>query len=112
MLKVAHETISKHQTVYLSGPMTGLPDYNRAAFNMRAEAFQALGYSVNNPADISVTHWTDKAYGFYFKRALRLMLESDVVYVFGDTSNSAGVQMELKVAEMAGMPIVREEQHG
>lgn len=112
MLKVAHETISKHQTVYLSGPMTGLPDYNRAAFNLRAEAFQALGYSVNNPADISVTHGTDKAYGFYFKRALRLMLESDVVYVFGDTSNSAGVQMELKVAEMAGMPIVREEQHG
>ncbi|MBR2392065.1 MAG: DUF4406 domain-containing protein, partial [Elusimicrobiaceae bacterium] len=71
-----------------------------------------LGYSVNNPADISVTHGTDKSYGFYFKRALRLMLESDVVYVFGDTSNSAGVQMELKVAEMAGMPIVREEQHG
>ena len=89
-----------------------LPDYNRAAFNLRAEAFKALGYSVNNPADISVTHGTDKSYGFYFKRALRLMLESDVVYVFGDTSNSAGVQMELKVAEMAGMPIVREEQHG
>ena len=112
MLKVKTENINKHQTVYLSGPMTGLPDYNRAAFNLRAEAFQALGYSVNNPADISVTHGTDKSYGFYFKRALRLMLESDVVYVFGDTSNSAGVQMELKVAEMAGMPIVREEQHG
>lgn len=112
MLKVKTENINKHQTVYLSGPMTGLPDYNRAAFNLRAEAFKALGYSVNNPADISVTHGTDKSYGFYFKRALRLMLESDVVYVFGDTSNSAGVQMELKVAEMAGMPIVREEQHG
>lgn len=112
MLKVKTENINKHQTVYLSGPMTGLPDYNRAAFNLRAEAFKALGYSVNNPADISVTHGTEKSYGFYFKRALRLMLESDVVYVFGDTSNSAGVQMELKVAEMAGMPIVREEQHG
>lgn len=110
MLKINTKDISKHQTVYLSGPMTGLPDYNRAAFNLRAEAFKALGYSVNNPADISVIHGTDKAYGFYFKRALRLMLESDVVYVFGDTSNSAGVQMELKVAEMAGMPIVRENE--
>lgn len=112
MIKINVSNIHKTQTVYLSGPMTGLPDYNRAAFNLRAEAFKALGYSVNNPADISVTHGTDKSYGFYFKRALRLMLESDVVYVFGDTSNSAGVQMELKVAEMAGMPIVREEQHG
>lgn len=112
MFKINTKNIDKTQTVYLSGPMTGLPDYNREAFNLRAEAFRAAGYTVKNPAEISVTHGTDKSYGFYFKRALRLMLESDVVYVFGDTSNSAGVQMELKVAEMAGMPIVREEQHG
>lgn len=110
MLKINIKNISKHQTVYLSSPMTGLPDCNRAAFNMRAEAFKALGYSVNNPADISVTHGTDKAYGFYFKRALRLMLESDVVYVFGDTSKSAGVQMELQAAQLAGMLIVRENE--
>ena len=110
MFKINTRNIDKTQTVYLSGPMTGLPDCNRAAFNMRAEAFKALGYSVNNPADISVTHGTDKAYGFYFKRALRLMLESDVVYVFGDTSKSAGVQMELQAAQLAGMPIVRENE--
>lgn len=108
MLKVKTDNISKHQTVYLSGPMTGLPDYNRAEFNMRAEAFKALGYSVNNPADISVTHGTDKSYEFYFKRALRMMLDADVVYVFGDTTQSRGVEMELQVAKMAGMQVVWE----
>lgn len=112
MFKINTRNIDKTQTVYLSGPMTGLPDYNREAFNLRAEAFRAAGYTVKNPAEISVTHGTDKSYGFYFKRALRLMLESDVVYVFGDTSNSVGVQMELTVAEMAGMPVVREDLHG
>ena len=78
MFKVNTKNIALTQTVYLSGPMTGLPDYNRAAFNLRAEAFRAAGYSVKNPADISVTHGTDKAYEFYFKRALRMMLDADV----------------------------------
>ena len=108
MFKVNTKNIAPTQTVYLSGPMTGLPDYNRAAFNLRAEAFRAAGYSVKNPADISVTHGTDKAYEFYFKRALRMMLDADVVYVFGDTTQSCGAEMELQVAKMAGMHVVWE----
>lgn len=108
MFKVNTKNIAPTQTVYLSGPMTGLPDYNRAAFNLRAEAFRAAGYSVKNPADISVTHGTDKSYEFYFKRALRMMLDADVVYVFGDTTQSRGVEMELQVAKMAGMQVVWE----
>ena len=110
MLKINTKNISKQQTVYLSGPMTGLPDCNRAAFNSRAEAFRAAGYEVQNPADISVTFGTHKSYEFYFKRALRMMLTSDVVYVFGDYARSRGVNMELQVAQMAGMPIVREDE--
>lgn len=108
MFKVNTKNIAPMQTVYLSGPMTGLPDYNRAAFNLRAEAFRAAGYSVKNPADISVAHGTDKSYEFYFKRALRMMLDADVVYVFGDTTQSRGVEMELQVAKMAGMQVVWE----
>lgn len=108
MFKINTKNIDKTQTVYLSGPMTGLPDYNREAFNLRAEAFRAAGYTVKNPADISVTHGTDKSYGFYFKRALRMMLESDVVYVFGDITQSRGAEMELQAARMAEMPVVWE----
>lgn len=108
MLKINTEKIDKTQTVYLSGPMTGLPDYNRAAFNLRAEAFRAAGYTVNNPAEISVTHGTSKSYGFYFKRAMRMLLNSDVVYVFGDITESKGAIMELDVAKMAEMPIIWE----
>lgn len=108
MMKINTKNIDKTQTVYLSGPMTGLPDYNRAAFNLRAEAFRAAGYTVNNPAEISVTHGTSKSYGFYFKRALRLLLESDVVYVFGDITKSRGAQFELEAAKMAEIPVVWE----
>lgn len=108
MIKLNIKNISTTQTVYLSGPMTGLPDYNREAFNMRAEAFKQQDYTVRNPADISITHGTDKAYTFYLKRALRMMLEADVVYVFGDWHKSKGCWFELWVAETLGMTIVFE----
>lgn len=108
MFKINTRNIDKTQTVYLSGPMTDLPDYNRESFNLRAEAFRAAGYTVKNPAEISVTHGMDKSYGFYFKRALRMMLESDVVYVFGDITQSRGAEMELQAARMSEMPIIWE----
>lgn len=108
MMKINTTQISKTQTVYLSGPMTGLPDYNRAAFNLRAEAFRAAGYTVNNPAEISVTHGTSKSYGFYFRRAMRMLLNSDVVYVFGDITESKGALLELDVAKTAEMPVIWE----
>ena len=108
MMKIDTSKIDKKQTVYLCGPMTGLPDYNRESFNMRAEAFRAAGYVVNNPAEISVIHGLSKPYGFYFKRDMHLLIESDVVYVFGDITESKGALMELDVAKMAEMPIIWE----
>lgn len=112
MIKVKTEGINKNQTIYLSGPMTGIPDYNRAAFNLRAEAFRAAGYTVKNPAEISVEHGLSHPYGFYFKRAIQQLLSSDVVYVFGDITKSNGAQTEIKVATLAEIPVVWENNCG
>lgn len=108
MFKVTTANIEKNQIVYLSGPMTGLPDYNREAFNMRAESFRAQGYIVNNPADISVRHGTDKSYEFYLRRSLRMLLDSDVMYIFGDITESKGVETELEVAKKVGIRTIWE----
>ena len=37
--------------VYLSGPMTGIPEYNFPAFARFAKALRSLGFYVINPAD-------------------------------------------------------------
>lgn len=36
--------------IYIAGPMTGLPDCNRAAFNRVAKFFESQGHIVLNPA--------------------------------------------------------------
>lgn len=36
--------------VYISGPMTGLPEFNYPAFFAAAEALEARGYETINPA--------------------------------------------------------------
>ena len=39
------------QTVYIAGPMTGLPEFNFPAFDEAAAKYRALGYDVISPAE-------------------------------------------------------------
>ena len=45
--------VDTEDAVYLSGPMTGLPDFNRPAFHAAAAALRAQGYVVINPAEVA-----------------------------------------------------------
>ena len=36
--------------IYIAGPMSGLPNFNRDAFNLEAERLHALGHIALNPA--------------------------------------------------------------
>ena len=39
------------KTIYVSGPMSGLPDLNFPAFHAAAAELRALGHTVVNPAE-------------------------------------------------------------
>jgi hypothetical protein len=41
-------------TLYLSGPMSGLPDNNYPAFHAAAAQLRAAGYTVINPAELGL----------------------------------------------------------
>lgn len=44
------------EKIYLSGPMTGLPDLNYPAFNRATKILRSLGYEVYNPAEWEETN--------------------------------------------------------
>ena len=45
----------KGKKVYISGPMTGLPDFNHPSFDYKAERLIEMGFMPVNPAPGSTT---------------------------------------------------------
>lgn len=91
-------------TYYLSGPMTGLPDYNRPAFNRAAEYLRKQGFTVWNPAeefDASVT----LPRKIYMRKDIEALLKCQAVVMLEGWENSAGARLELEIARELEMSI-------
>lgn len=82
-------------TVYLSGPMTGKPDWGRAAFNAAEEKYRRLGYKVLNPAILP----TDLRAEAYMPICLAMLREADVIVMLEGWEMSTGARMERRYAE-------------
>ena len=61
----------QQQTIILSGPMTGLPEYNRPAFHAAANALRLRGHTVVNPAQTELP--VGSTWGEYMGRCLEAM---------------------------------------
>lgn len=89
--------------VYISGPMTGLPDANRAAFDA-AEQYLCKTYKcrVLNPA-----HMPDGLnYRQYMAHALQLLAHATVIVLLPGFEESLGVKVELNIADRDKVPIL------
>ena len=83
--------------VYISGPMTGQPDFNRPAFNAKAAELRALGHEVVNPAELPEIpgwEWAD-----YLKRDIPLLLGCEAIYLLEGWEDSKGAELECGIAE-------------
>lgn len=88
--------------LYLSGPMTGIEDYNFPAFNAAADALRELGYDVTNPADTGIVEgwtWSD-----YLRHDVRVLAECDGLALLDHYWTSTGARLEHKLALDLGMP--------
>ena len=90
--------------IYISGPMTGIPDFNHPAFHAEAARLRALGYDVINPAEIN----TDPTAPWHecLKKDLMALLQCDTVAVLPGGEWSRGVRLELQVAGQLQIDIV------
>jgi hypothetical protein len=60
-------------TLYIAGPMTGLPDYNWPAFRLWTRRLRDVGYAVVSPVEL-VEQWRDQSKPFTrddYHRAMR-----------------------------------------
>ncbi len=98
------KTVMKSK-IYLSGPMTGYPEYNYPLFNKTAEYIRSYGYPVFNPAecfdgDTSLPKET------YMREDIKAVLECEMVVTLPGWQESSGALLEVEVARACGIPVI------
>ena len=105
--------------VFLSGPMSGLPDYNRDAFVAAESKCYGAGASfVFNPA----THWghSDQPREWYMRHDINWLTVSgiggvpafNIVVQLSGWGGSDGARIEAEVARACGIPLASIEDVG
>ena len=103
----SHEDAVEHitdKTVYISGPMTGIPEHNLPAFNERAKAWRDAGWFVRNPAEEAEKYTVERRSEF-LKNDIRSILDSDAIAILPGWQKSEGALMEVHIARTLGMPV-------
>lgn len=90
--------------IYISGPMTGLPEHNFPAFNAEAARLRALGYDAVNPAELNPV--TEKNWSTCLRADLMALLTCDAIALLPGWQKSAGAHLEMHVAHRVGIDIV------
>jgi hypothetical protein len=91
------------KTIYLSGPMSGLPDYNYPAFHAAAAHLRGLGYVVESPAELPEPPC--KSWAGYMRLALAQLVRCDITVRLPGWYNSRGAVIESSLARMLGMDV-------
>ena len=89
--------------VFISGPMTGLPEFNFPAFNECARILKEFGLAVHNPAEASESFGTDKAHEFYMRMAIEGLVTCDAMVQLPGWLGSKGAKIEALVAKSMGV---------
>lgn len=89
--------------LYLSAPMTGVPEYNHPLLNAEAARLRAAGYAVENPAEITPAQTT---WAGWMRRAIAKMLTCDTIVLMPGWHKSKGCTVEWLLASVLGMTIL------
>jgi hypothetical protein len=94
--------------LYLSGPMSGLPEMNFPMFNAAAAGLRRLGYTVFNPAETDGGD-TSQSYAHYMRKDIEALLSVDAVVVLPGWQKSRGAILEVSVAKAFDLPILKQD---
>ena len=88
--------------VYIAGPITGIPEHNKPAFEMAAALLRANGHEPVNPHDLCSegTPWSE-----CMRVDIRAMLDCDAVALLDGWESSRGASMEQWVGHRCGLKV-------
>ena len=113
--------LTRSSRLYLSGPMTGLPQQNYPAFHAAAASLRRAGYRVVNPAELhphsrlrrwqaTMTAWLTRTpapalptWGEYMRAALVGLLRCEAIVLLPGWEHSRGARCEVSLAAELGM---------
>lgn len=95
-------------TIYLSGPMSGIPDLNHPAFDKARDRLLVEGHRVVSPADLDRNR-PPLPYKDKLRDDLRYLLDCQAIYLLKGWGDSQGACLEWFVALSLGMHICFEE---
>ncbi|EOX3228819.1 DUF4406 domain-containing protein [Escherichia coli] len=90
--------------IYIAGPMTGYPDYNRTAFFSKAKELMEEGHIVLNPALLPAGLCQSE----YMDICLAMVRSADAIYLLKGWDVSAGARAEHALAEKLGLTVIYE----
>ncbi|MCQ4271026.1 DUF4406 domain-containing protein [Pseudomonas kuykendallii] len=89
--------------IYVSGPMTGLPDLNFPAFYAEAARLEAMGYEVVNPASLNPANAT---WSECMRTDIAALMTCDALVLLPGWADSNGAMVELQLAHRLGMRVL------
>ncbi len=91
--------------LYLSGPMTGVKNFNHDLFNKVAAEFRMVGFDVCSPSEFFDGDKTREREE-YMREAFKYLLEADTVVILPGWEQSKGARIEITVAQELGLNLV------
>lgn len=92
--------------IYISGPMTGMPDLNFPAFNAEAARLRNLGLRVVNPAEVQLPAGSPWA-AFMRADLIDMLRHCDTVVTLPGWDRSRGARIEVYVARQLGLRVLK-----
>lgn len=91
--------------IYLSGPMSGLPELNRPRFNREARRLRRAGHKVINPPELDRLE-PKRTWEGNLRRDLRILVDQcDRVATLPNWKRSRGATLEVYVARALFIPV-------
>lgn len=105
------------KSIYVAGPMTGIPHHNFKAFDAAVERLRLAGWLVYSPVEIGWlcgVNTSDEnepdaeTYRRLVRAEMAALVQCDAIYLLKGWESSKGTRLELEVALAIGMEVIQE----